>query len=174
MAEHLASMPTLVLDQAVAHGGERGLGVLKQRLSASGLHKRIGREYQGMPVENGFDGLEPIIGQAQPLLEIEIVHFNGLIANDKFCLSRTVQLSLTWSRRPLRCREQNPSDRVYSGDEQVHHGGAYETSLDCSTHVESGSGRRIPLGSSVPTPSAMDLTFPTDTKFGSITSPGGV
>ena len=64
VAKHLASMPTLVLDQAVAHGGERGLGVLKQGLSALGLHKRVGREHQGMPVENGFDGLEPIVGQA--------------------------------------------------------------------------------------------------------------
>jgi hypothetical protein len=100
--------------------------------------------------------------------------FNGLITNDKFCMSRVVQLKLTWSRRPLRCREQDPGDQVYSGDEQVHHGGAYETSLDCSTRIESGSGRRIPLGSSVPTPSAMDLATPTDTKFVSITSPGGV
>ena len=34
--------------------------------------------------------------------------FNGLITNDKFCLSRTGRLALTWSRRPLRLRDQAP------------------------------------------------------------------
>jgi hypothetical protein len=29
---------------------------------------------------------------------------DGLIANDKFCLSRRRQLRLTWWRRPLRLR----------------------------------------------------------------------
>ena len=30
--------------------------------------------------------------------------FNGIITNDKFCLSRTGQLKLNWWRRPLRLR----------------------------------------------------------------------
>jgi site-specific DNA recombinase len=32
-------------------------------------------------------------------------HFNGLITNDKFCLTRRGQLKLTWWRRPLRLRK---------------------------------------------------------------------
>ena len=31
--------------------------------------------------------------------------FNGLITNDKFCLTRRCQLELTWWRRPLRLRK---------------------------------------------------------------------
>jgi hypothetical protein len=31
--------------------------------------------------------------------------FNGLITNDKFCLTRKGQLQLTWWRRPLRLRK---------------------------------------------------------------------
>jgi len=34
-----------------------------------------------------------------------VIDFNGLITNDKFCLSRQGELQLTWWRRPLRLRE---------------------------------------------------------------------
>jgi hypothetical protein len=32
--------------------------------------------------------------------------FNGIITNDKFCLSRQGELQLTWWRRPLGLREK--------------------------------------------------------------------
>jgi hypothetical protein len=37
--------------------------------------------------------------------EIAKHFFNGLITNDKFCLTRRGQLQLTWWRRPLRLRK---------------------------------------------------------------------
>ena len=33
--------------------------------------------------------------------------FNGLITNDKFCLTRRGELELTWWRRPLRLRKKD-------------------------------------------------------------------
>ena len=35
---------------------------------------------------------------------VQEVLFNGLITNDKFCLTRMRQLQLSWWRRPLRIR----------------------------------------------------------------------
>jgi len=39
------------------------------------------------------------------VFEIAEHFFNGLITNDKFCLTRRCQLELTWWRRPLRLRK---------------------------------------------------------------------
>jgi hypothetical protein len=33
--------------------------------------------------------------------------FDGMITNDKFCLTRNGELELSWWRRPLRLRESN-------------------------------------------------------------------
>src|SRR5579871_695523 len=40
-------------------------------------------------------------------------HFNGLITNDKFCMSRTTQLQFSWWRFPRKAR-QTISDEVES------------------------------------------------------------
>jgi len=40
-----------------------------------------------------------------PRFQREKQHFNGIITNDKFCLTRWTQLDLSWSRRPLRLRD---------------------------------------------------------------------
>ena len=45
------------------------------------------------------------LGQMQQILTIAESFFNGLITNDKFCLTRRGQLKLTWWRRPLRLRK---------------------------------------------------------------------
>jgi hypothetical protein len=45
------------------------------------------------------------IFQAPILLGVAEVELNGLITNDKFCLTRRGQLKLTWWRRPLRLRK---------------------------------------------------------------------
>ncbi len=42
--------------------------------------------------------------KAAPMLEAVEGTFNGLIASDKFCWTRYVQLRLVWWRRPLRLR----------------------------------------------------------------------
>jgi hypothetical protein len=40
------------------------------------------------------------------LLGVAEGELNGIITNDKFCLSRQGELQLTWWRRPLRLREK--------------------------------------------------------------------
>jgi hypothetical protein len=44
-------------------------------------------------------------GHAQQAFEIPVGFFNGLITNDKFCMTRTGQLRLNHWRRPLRLRK---------------------------------------------------------------------
>jgi len=44
--------------------------------------------------------------QTELLLGVPESSFDGLITNDKFCFTHRHQLPLSWSRRPLRLREQ--------------------------------------------------------------------
>jgi hypothetical protein len=83
-------------------------------------------------------------------------NFNGLITNDKFCLSRTARLTLTWSRRPLRLRDQSTGEPVYPSDETSHCGGTDETPVENSPRAATEPGWATPMGSGLPTPSAMD------------------
>jgi hypothetical protein len=89
-------------------------------------------------------------------LHLFVAGFNGLITNDKFCLSRTGHLTLTWSRRPVRLREPSTGDPLYLSDTEAHRGGAHETPVEDSPRVAGHAGRAAPLGPGLPTPSAMD------------------
>jgi hypothetical protein len=80
---------------------------------------------------------------------------NGLITNDKFCLTRSCRLTLTWSRRPLRLRELLASDPGYLSDAEAHRRGAHETPVESSPRTEGPAGRAAPLGPGLPTPPAM-------------------
>jgi len=82
--------------------------------------------------------------------------FNGLITNDKFCLSRTGRLTLSWSRRLPHLRDQPSGETAYPSDETSHRGGTYETPVENSPHTETGPGRAAPVGSGLPASSAMD------------------
>ena len=95
----------------------------------------------GQPSEAGGPGEAPL---------------NGLITNDKFCLSRTGRLTLTWSRRLPHLRDQPTGDTAYPSDGSSHRGGTYETPVEHSTRAETGSGRAAPVGPGLPAPSAMD------------------
>jgi len=57
---------------------------------------------------------------------------DGVITNDKFCLSRLARLTLNWSRLYLRpCR--TPTDHLaYAPDEVLHRGATHETSMESS------------------------------------------
>jgi hypothetical protein len=59
---------------------------------------------QGPVPADGAIGLDLKVRPAQLLFHLLIPLLNGLITNDKFCLSRHVSLKLTWSRYPLRLR----------------------------------------------------------------------
>ena len=81
--------------------------------------------------------------------------FNGLITNDKFCMSRAVRLKLTWSRRPLRLRRPSTGESTYPLNENNRCGGADETPMANSSKSAAETGRATPMGPSLPTPSAM-------------------
>jgi hypothetical protein len=92
-------------------------------------------------VEPDDDGGEhdhrPVIGrvflipgrQSAPLLEAVDAALNGLFTNDKFCLSRFGQLSLTWWRYPLRLRGRHSDLQTASLGEVAHRGGSHETAV---------------------------------------------
>jgi hypothetical protein len=82
--------------------------------------------------------------------------FNGLITNDKFCLTRTGRLTLTWSRRRPQSPDRPTGDATYPSDGNSHRGGTYETPVEHSPRTETGPGWSTPMGPGLPVPSAMD------------------
>jgi hypothetical protein len=54
-----------------------------------------------------FNLFDASFGEAEIPLGVAESLFNGLITNDKFCLTRWRELNLTWRRRPLRLRSQS-------------------------------------------------------------------
>src|SRR5262249_20283520 len=80
---------------------------------------------------------------------------NGLVTNDKFCMSRQIQIKLRWSRQPYRFRPRNSR---YAPHETSHQGAYHETSV-ADTSTVSGVGRRgTTVGSSLPASPAMEPT----------------
>jgi hypothetical protein len=80
---------------------------------------------------------------------------NGLITNDKFCLSRTGRLTLTWSRRPLRLQDHPTGNTAYPSDGSTHRGGTNETPVEHSPRTKTGLRRATSVGSGLPVPPAM-------------------
>ena len=72
---------------------------------------------------------------------------NGLITNDKFCLSRTGRLALSWWRYPLRLRDPAPEGTDTVPDLEGDRGGGHETPLAGSPSDAAGFGRRSAVGS---------------------------
>ena len=81
---------------------------------------------------------------------------NGLITNDKCCMTRTRRLVLNGGRRPKRLREPASEERNYLQGESAHRGGAYEASMVCAPTAGSLARGSASVGSSLPAPAAMD------------------
>ena len=88
---------------------------------------------QGVEIEQRFPAFEQ--------------KFNGLITNDKFCLSRTGRLALSWWRYPLRLRDPAPEGADTVPDLEDDRGGGHETPLAGSPPDAAGFGRRSAVGS---------------------------
>jgi hypothetical protein len=88
---------------------------------------------QGVEIEQRFPAFEQ--------------KFNGLITNDKFCLSRTGRLALSWWRYPLRRRDPAPEGTDTVPDLEGDRGGGHETPLAGSPSDAAGFGRRSAVGS---------------------------
>src|SRR3990172_2140853 len=79
--------------------------------------------------------------------EIAEHFFNGLITNDKFCMTRTGQLRLNHWRRPLRLRASDTEQRVYSASEESECGGSHETPVENLSGSTGIPERTEPMGS---------------------------
>lgn len=108
-------------------------------------------------------------GQIEPALSgWDISDINGMITNDKFCLSRNGQLHLSWSRIGLYERRRSQLPKVgYPSRNVSHSGGNCETTMAHSSPDQSESGRSATLGSGLSTaaavePGASDQQFAAD------------
>jgi hypothetical protein len=79
---------------------------------------------------------------------------NGLITNDKFCLTRRGRLALSWWRRPLRLRDR-PVAVAYLHEDPVHRGGAYAAVMARAPTTAGEPGRGAAVGSGLPAPAAL-------------------
>ena len=83
----------------------------------------------------------------------EVDDFDGLITNDKFCCVRRVQLSLTWSRRPLRLRASFlQSDVAVSGEPDDP-----DPDVDRLPPAQPAPRRRAPVGSGLSAAGALGV-----------------
>jgi len=84
-----------------------GLALLFDHLlSRVGQHggQILGKDFGVKILIDSQGGLTGPIFDFQARLHDLVVFFNGIITNDKFCLSRMAELQLNWWRRPLRLR----------------------------------------------------------------------
>ena len=87
-----------------------------------------------------------------PLCGRHISDINGMITNDKFCLSRNGQLQLSWSRIGLyECRRSQRPKVGYPSRNTDHSGGKCETTMASSSPDQSEIGRAATLGSGLST-----------------------
>ena len=133
----------------------------RQLLSASVLMRQ--QRHQREETQQGWRGAQDrqvrplaLSLYAQMLTHFVKGDFNGLITNDKFCLSRTGRLTLSWSRRPLRCRVPADASPAYPPNDSIHCGGPHETPVARKAATDPQPRRAAPMGSSLPIPSAME------------------
>jgi hypothetical protein len=82
-------------------------------------------------------------------LRRDCLYFNGLITNDKFCLSRSGRLVLNWWRLPLRLRDRAREGAGTVPDQESDRGGAHEALLAGPPADAADHGRSLAVGSGV-------------------------
>jgi len=92
-----------------------------------------------------------------PLLDEPMVLLNGLITNDKFCLSRVSRQKLRYARRPRTLPCQAVDSYAYPRDEE-HRGGANEATVERPSSVSADNECRAAVGPGLPTSPGMDST----------------
>ena len=119
-----------------------------------------GLEAQVLQVGEGDAGHQHVSVQATPRPTLEVAEtqlllqllmrlLNGLIANDKFCLARTLKLHLSWPR--ARHRLKRPALPHLSA-EAIPHGAEHATAAHLArpAHRRSGGDRPAALGPGLP------------------------
>lgn len=110
-----------------------------------------------------------MVVQARPRAALEVVEakfvlqllvglLNGLITNDKFCLTRPGRLRLSWSR----ARGRSPAP-AYPPGESTHRGGEHATAAHLArpAHRRADGDRPAALGPGLPAPPALGGDEPT-------------
>src|SRR6478672_2742862 len=91
------------------------------RLLAANLRGPFQQQRQHTKLHMGDDPMGPPMVDRTRLqpggLHPPEAAFNGTITNDKFCMTRTGRLHLTWWRRPLRSRPAGADASGYPSDE---------------------------------------------------------
>jgi hypothetical protein len=90
---------------------------------------------------------ESHVDEALPGRHVGVV--NGLITNDKFCVSRQVHLQLTWSRYEV-WRQRTVTLKTSPSAEMDSRGGCHETAMADSPADDRITGRPAAMGSGVP------------------------
>src|SRR5437016_1469903 len=97
------------------HIGRRNLRVLLGRLpNEQQTQGNRGQHRQQFP--EGLHALQIALLHAAAGLECLVEILNGTITNDKFCMSRTGRLQLSWWRLPLRAREAVSKEVKYPSE----------------------------------------------------------
>jgi hypothetical protein len=93
---------------------------------------------------------------AVALFNPSVVLLNGLITNDKFCMSRTNPSRVRWARRPSQRRALPPATARYLHNDPEHGGGGHETPVAHPASVPRDRGWRTAVGSGLPTPAPLE------------------
>ncbi len=101
------------------------------------------------------------------------VALNGLITNDKFCLTRYGQLQLNWSRYTGYLVGKAKRAAMYPADEHAHLGGTDETPMASPPHHDDPCQRSTTLESGLSEPSAMDVSDAEPDGISANFQPGG-
>ena len=86
-----------------------------------------------------------------------MILLNGLITNDKFCLSRVSRQKLRYARRPRTLPCQAVDSYAYPRDEE-HRGGANEATVERPSSVSAGNECRAAVRPGLPASPGMDST----------------
>jgi hypothetical protein len=91
------------------------------------------------------------------LFDEAVVLLNGLITNDKFCISRVSRQKLRYARRTRTLPCKAVDSYAYPRDEE-RRGGANETTVESSSSVSADHECRAAVGPGLPTSPGMDPT----------------
>src|SRR5690242_20200174 len=106
-------------------------------------------------------GLEPGPGSVGVLAERDIeqpMHFvlNGLITNNKFCMSCTAQLVRLRRNPKSPCGDLASNDTALPARDTPRHGGPHETRVEGTSGTAGEHRRAAAMGSGLPTGAGMD------------------
>ena len=85
-------------------------------------------------------------------------HFNGLITNDKFCMSRPARLKLQFSRYAVYLQRKARQDEGYAPQHHATCGGSHASTVADLPTSQPASGCSATLGPSLSTAAAVDST----------------